>query len=548
MARSSMWTDELGAIKYFIARGPLAVITDYSIPRNHILFSLLNSLLPGSALINPLRARVLSYLFACITGGGILWFFVARRRLVEGAVLFCVWGMNGGLIELSLQARGYGLLCMLAFFMCVFALRYLEQTGRRSYWLLSASAVAGIYTIPLFALFAAPLLLFLCVQKRDLRAFLIAVLSALITAVLYAPVARQLFIATTTYSQRYGQFYGSISAVADTFRSFVSPFPDWAILLVILAVAILPFAARFDSPAQRGAARSLVASVFIFLILCLFMTTPPVRTTCFITLPLAFSSVLCMAPLLRLPRARFVAAALCLCATACAWIGIRDFHFTPYEDWAAATDFVQTMFPPRSLIDFSHNADGLTYYIDQDHYRLYCSPQKITIPELFAKGEMPVVEADWKGYPREFAGGSFSALALHATAPGKIRDITVNFAVPRNAFVSSINTINGQQIGSNHLWKPWQADKQSLLFHLKPGARYHSLNLLVASDPATLRPLISSGATESHTPSAPRWCFLGHVVTLSLGDATATSVLFDPGPAPANILEAWIQPYADQTR
>lgn len=60
-AQSSLWIDEITTIQAFSGVGVKESLRGYT-PNNHMLFSFVNSILPGNDSFDPLRARFLSLL------------------------------------------------------------------------------------------------------------------------------------------------------------------------------------------------------------------------------------------------------------------------------------------------------------------------------------------------------------------------------------------------------------------------------------------------------------------------------------------------------
>lgn len=561
MSQTSLWTDELGTIKHFIAKGPWAVMTDYSLPRNHIFFSLLNALLPGRELVDPLRARMLSFVFAALVGVSLLVFFGRRRLFLAGAFAFFLWGMSGGLLELSLQSRGYGLLCLLALWSSMLVVRYLESGALRAYALLAVCSVLGIYTIPLYVVFAGPLLLTLWLWRPRWPVFATAAGAALGTFLLYLPVLRQMLSAMRGYAQRYGEFYVSLASVGETFEFYVCALPPAGVFLVVLALAVLPFALRFSSEALALAVRLLVANAFLFLAVCLWLKTPPVRTTAFLALPLGFAAALCLTEMLRRPPARALGSiGLAGLGVFCAHDGLQRFQFVPCENWTETVAFVEAMFPPGATVDISRGADGYSYYADQDRYRLRYDPVPGPLPEAFLGGQVPLVVALWnkQGPAAEL---SLSALPAYprpivvASAPGRSRDILVYLALPAQSGILSCQDRTGAEITATHdgrlttAWTPPAAGNNAagsaLVFRPVPGRRCHSFNFL-CSGSAAHPPLVAvtvGGRTAAVPPERLR--FLGNVVSVPLEAAAIEQVQLEfpaaESPADQGVSEAWFR-------
>jgi hypothetical protein len=156
MATTSLWTDELWSVLHYSARGPLAVVTEYHEPNNHIFFNLLNALTPGRSSVDPLRARFWS--FAAVTAllAGFLAYFSRRRVPLWGLAPFLLFAAGPEFLDLMLQARGYGLLSLFALAASVLAVEHVQSGRPRTLPFLGVVSVLGAWTVPTFVFFIAP--------------------------------------------------------------------------------------------------------------------------------------------------------------------------------------------------------------------------------------------------------------------------------------------------------------------------------------------------------------------------------------------------------
>lgn len=440
MAHGSLWTDELGAVKDFFEPGPWHALTSYPIPRNHVFYSFLNSLLPWAGDIDSFRARFLSYVFAGLLGGSILWSYFRRKLYFEGAIIFALWGLNGELIHLSLQARGYGLLCLFALWSALLTLRYTAEKRRTWFFFLTLCTVLGSYTLPSYAFFGLPLLLLLAWRERDRHAWCFTLGGALALAVLYAPIAPQVIRATAEYAKNYGEYYTGYNSVVKTFHAYFAPLTRGPLTVLVGLVCLLPFIVWPTTHSRRRGTRQLILAAFIFLGVCLYLRTPPVRTTCFIVLPLMVCCGEIAGRIYRSAEHETTRVVLCITLLVSGLVAgtaaIACFHFIPFENWTLTRSFVETMYPRGTLVDCSYAANGLTYYIDQDHYRINLAG----IPDTrgFAEGIVPVISAPWKNQNDAFHASNFSHRPVCVTLPGRIRNITVWFTIPGATHVTQI--------------------------------------------------------------------------------------------------------------
>lgn len=537
MSSSSLWTDELGSIADYSSKGPRHVMTDYTLPRNHIFYSLLDSMLPAAGSFDAMRARALSFGFAALLAAAIVGWFFRRQQYFEGGVMFALWGLNGELLQLSLQARGYGLLCLLTFALCVLTLKACESGRARDFGPVGFCVILGTYTSPNYLLFAAPLLLLLFAPWRDRIRLLIGLGTACAIMALYAPVAGQMFVAMKTYGEKYGHFYASAAALFDTLKSYAWPFEDWLVLLLLLALTAAPFVLWPAGTPLGRAVKILLSATFLFLAFCLKLKTAPIRTTCFVGIVLAFGSVQILGALRLRLRRDFQVLTVCLTCVGgllSARAVLAHFHFAPYEDWRRVARFLETMFPRGTVVDFSHNAQSITYYLNQKNYRLYFSKDRELLQEPFLRGEIPVLVAPWKyaTEPRLHAR-TFGPRGLEAVAPGKIRDIAVNFMLPENRHCALVK-LEATPGGGG----------RSLHVSLTPEPRYHSLNwILRAAALDFARPILVVHGSATREVKATEIESVGRVCALPLGDAAVTDV-FVPASENATVDDAefWANP------
>jgi len=343
MATTSLWNDEIYSVVLFSGPGPLVAVTDYHVPNNHVLFNLASSLLPGRGSVEPLRARGISFVafFGTLAVGFLLLRPLAGAWV--GAVFVALLALNRELLDVALQARGYGLTLL---FSTLAAL----AVCRRSWALLAVASVLGTYAVPTFALFSASLflavLVFECGPSRpDRRRLLFAAIGAALGALLlYLPILRLLLTNAATYGDAWGESYRSWRAVAETFRLYVAspdlfgrPLP--AVLAALALVALVFLAVRRGGPALALAVASLG-----FLTLCLVLRTPQIRTTLFVAPPLLVALLLSLPEPFNRSSVRLAVSALLVFTAVRLLERPRPL---PLEDWTSVGRFIEETFPAR---------------------------------------------------------------------------------------------------------------------------------------------------------------------------------------------------------
>lgn len=433
MATTSLSTDEFGSVGGYSRRGPLRVMTDYRAPKNHIFFNLLNSLLPGRSSLNPARARMLSLLAGALFAATLVWYAARRGALLEGAAILSLWTFSQESLELCLQARGYGFLALAALWGCICTTEYLRT--RRAGWLIgnAAAVTLGVYTVPGFLFFGAPLLLILWAVTRDRAAFFSGLAAVVAIAALYSPVALQVHAAFGQYGLLYESDFKFAQGVFRAVNLYLFSAPDWAIFFFFMALAIAPFRAggRLGEPRLRGEGIVMAAALMFFGGL-LYIRTSPVRMADMGMVPFAFAGVFAIGAMIRaLPP---LAGAACFAATGML-LAVRavpkvcTFEFLPHENWSLAGQVVDHAFDPGMRIDFARYAKYLGSAIRD--------PEKRSAPwneRAYAEGRMAVADAGNKWAegqlffrPKEEAHNAEISIA------GATRNIVLTFQIPAQA-------------------------------------------------------------------------------------------------------------------
>jgi hypothetical protein len=437
MASTSLWTDELYGIVHFSGRGPWTALTDYHVPNNHILFSLLNALLPWSGSVDPFRARLLSLVAVPTLLVLVLVAFWRRGRWVAGAVAFQLLAGNDRLLDQTLQARGYGLQLLFAGGVCVALRSYLESASRRSLAVLAALVVLGTFTVPPFLLFGGGVFALVLAFRRR-REVLVAGIAAFAGSVIvYLPVLGRLLRQLGSYRTVGGGApeFGSLGGVVESLRLYVLPelfgAPRPAIAAAVLLGAVVLGAAvvgRVDT-LERDWIRIVVGAVLLFYGGCLVLRNPLVRTTVFVAAPLALAAGALLEDGLRALRSRGLRAALVAVAsvglTASNVRAAARFDFVPIENWQATADLLREVVPPDAALFVTFRPELLAPYV-----RSGTRFATRFDAERFARGEVAVVDTDVH-QPVRFDGRRYAAGAVEWRIPQRLRDCQVVWFVPR---------------------------------------------------------------------------------------------------------------------
>jgi hypothetical protein len=404
MASSSLWNDELYTINQFSSRGPLHVVTDYHVPNNHVFFNLVNALTPNSASVLPLRARLWSMLSVGAAGLSLLGHFWRRGRFVEGAIGACTMLAVEQLDDLTLQARGYGFVCLAAVVLSLAVTRLAETDDRRELAVIAVASVLGSYTMPTFVFFAGLVLLVLWAQRRTRAEFLCGVATGLGVALVYAPLVKQLVAQVGSYASEWGESYAELSAVQETLSEFFwAGIKPWGVLLLVLASTLLPAYVR--EPAVAKSARVLSGAVWLTFCLFLAQRTPLIRTTCFVVAPLGFALIAAGSAFVRqgghiLTSLAHIAAA----ASACLILvpRIQGYEFIPIETWLEVARYVEQHFPKGTRVAVPFRGHYLDAYLD-DAYPV----DRELDPARFAAGEQLFVDGDFRS-KKTFDGHAYA--------------------------------------------------------------------------------------------------------------------------------------------
>jgi hypothetical protein len=417
MATTSLWNDEIYSNVFFSRHGPLHVATTYE-TNNHPLFNLLSSLLPGRASLEPFRARIVSFAAVLALLGAVLAFFRRRRLFLAGALVFQLVAVHRELLDLTLQARGYGLLVLLAAVVSWGVLAVVEGERRRGLWALGVATVLGAYAVPSFVVWggAALALLFFLEPRRDAGVAALAVAGGVL--LLYAPVLPKLLHEMRMYETWFGKSYVGLAAVRETVLVYLLPGAPgsalaWLWTLLVAALLAGALVALVHEGRHAAAPAILLGASALFIGVCLVQKTPPARTTAFLALPVFLSAV--WLAIGKPSRRASIRAGFAVAAAA--FLGplnvdaARSFTFVPIESYhdstRAAASLLARGFPLHVLL--------APHLVDPPS-----DPAHAVRPELdaerFSRGAIAVLDDDYRG-PERFDGSRLAPAAVALRFP-----------------------------------------------------------------------------------------------------------------------------------
>ncbi len=537
MASNSLGTDEFGTVGTFSSRGPVRVITDYRAPKNHVFFNLANSILPGRESLNPARVRLLSILATAAIPVLLALFALATGRYLESGIFLALWSLAPQMLEVSMEARGYGFLTFFALVASIATYAYLKTSHR--FWLVitAGAVVLGTYTIPSSLFFGGPLLLFLWLTTRRREVFLAGAITAGAILLLYSPLLTQLYAAFTEFQDDAEMDFATWHGILRSTKLYLFSASDPATIAFFVAMALTPFAlllvSNRDPEAQAFAVVS-GATLITFAIL-LALQSPPIRVAAFAMVPFAFAGVFAAGLVLRnfapFPLRILVVAPVGYVLVTTAGPALRAVNFVPAEDWTRAGEWIDAAFSPDTKVDFKQRAKYLKQTLTDPEQR------GVSFDEAaFQSGDLVVADAPNKWAEEEkFTRDPAEPRTVQVTVPGTIRDITLTF---RRSDKNSIPDLPGElHDGSMETGLP----PTDLLFKASGG---HALVILL-DRPIRQRFAVAhvrdaeSGEKLAEDPGVVH---AGNSVAIPIPPGTSIEVDFDLYDPAARIVEAWISP------
>jgi len=245
--------DESFTLLYFALPPDPAAWFNYAAPNNHVLHTLLMRLAVWFGGIAPPVVRLPAWIagVALVPAAGELGRRLGGRALA-GLLAAGLVGVSSLLVEYSVNARGYSLVCLMATVAGIGA-AFIREHPRRwwPYVVFAAASVLGLYTIPVTVYPIGLLTVLIVVQllldrregihtRRPLRRLLLCLAAAaVVTALLYLPAIRlsgiDAFLANRFVApQPLGEVVSELPAsAAATLEQWTRDVPGLGVLLIV---------------------------------------------------------------------------------------------------------------------------------------------------------------------------------------------------------------------------------------------------------------------------------------------------------------------------
>ncbi len=354
MLHSSLKTDEIGAITRYSSRGAAYSMHNYDLAKNHIFFSVVNAVTPGSKSYHPARARFWA-MVAVLTGLVLLAHeFIRRGEFMAGAFAVFLPSTNPWLLSLLYEGRGYGFIALAAL-LCLIAVqrRWESPTQTGGLVLLSVAAVLGTFTLPFFVLFGGVLLAIVFLRERSRQTFLAGWFSLAAIFALYSQVIGAVLSVATEYDEDYElgftEFSDAMRILGYSVPSSLVRVDIFLFFAIVAAVLVVPVIFSGLNAARNRVLNTGFGLILFFAAVCLFLQTPPPRITSFLGFPFALCAGLLLSAVLNSPSVGLLRPILVAgFGLVLAFAGVRQiqsFEFNAPARWLEAGAIIDTAFP-----------------------------------------------------------------------------------------------------------------------------------------------------------------------------------------------------------
>lgn len=409
-----LWHDEIYTIDVFVRRGPAFIVSDYSLPNNHVLFSLL--MWPFYRLSDSdFVLRLPSFLLAI--GTLALLFRLGRRwcGLPCAVLATALLGLNQMYLNFAIQVRGYGLSMFLA--VCLASLAAPQSTvfSWKRFVAILLFGAAFLYVVPTNLLFFVPLtsiaVAISAVRDWTLRSVLREsaawAAAALLALACYLPILGQMREMARTASP---STLGYVPVIAGNF--FRPATHDFAWFAPLFLLGLIAWAWPRPAGQRRQWAIPLITGGVVagaFLLTGILRLSPFERNYCPLLPLVGLAGGWLLAELIesvrgRLPRSVSVEAAtglalaaVCLAIWPHLWtfprrLEARRDEVNATEKWPIADGYYcyyAANYRPSSIVDFL-----LEQRIQQSAYRVCVAEvDHLNVWYYFARAGLPLLNA-----------------------------------------------------------------------------------------------------------------------------------------------------------
>jgi len=279
--------DESTTVVWFASRSPLDILTDYGIPNNHVLHTLLVHWSRALFGTSELASRLPAYLSGVLLIPAAAWVGWKQFGPRVAIVLTGIVTALPPLVEYSAQARGYTLATLLITLAFLF-MQYALDSPTRSAWVLYAvTAALSMFTIVtsvmgLYFIGAWLLLRPGRTVRHIVQATLWTTLAGALAAVLYLPVIlhsgwRSLLSNTYVKAVAFREMPRRLLELAQVLRDcWAGALPIW--LAALLVLASLVAVARRHNGGYHAAALAFGFAGMCAVVLLVNRTVPPDRS------------------------------------------------------------------------------------------------------------------------------------------------------------------------------------------------------------------------------------------------------------------------------
>ena len=455
-ASSSLREDEIMSIVRYSSRGFVPAVSTYNLARNHVFYNVVSSLIPGARSTLPIRARLISFLAVLGSLALLISYSSTRGWTLPGVACAGLLAVNFGTMNSVLEARGYGLILLLATLASVAFAQWSRTQSRTWLNVMAITCVLGTYTLPFYVVFGGTLLLvsfFVCPSRNT---FLAGFLTLGAIALLYLPIAANIYGVFSGYAERYGKtFVSGFASMDGVFFSLQYFIPRelfevgaLSFVLIILGALLYLAFARFATPADRLSFAAVTVSMAAFLAFCLYCKIVPARVASFLGGALAFLALLVTGSILTSRSLASLRPFTDLCFTALVVVAIWKSEVAqpliPRSDWRALGVLIERAFPSDTRISMVGDNPTLLQW----NLSTRAKPQVDAVDRQSMSDErLVVVEAYTKTADdyRRFRWEDLPENVRFVTSPISLNYHRIFFVPPRESRIASVR-VNDQEV------------------------------------------------------------------------------------------------------